>query len=171
MREGYSPMAECRNHCKTETGDRNQVCINQCLAHRTGLNLQTKCTSNQDCPKRDVCVLGGAYNSPNEGICMTPREPYNGRALLRSIGQDISKGRRMVESYGPNIHMRTCPPLHYFDQWIGQCQPVFQGIPRPTPQPRPSISIPTGAQQWQGSSSYGISLADPFERPTHTTIY
>ena len=85
------------------------------VASKIDTSHAKRCTSHHDCPKGDICVLGGAYSgSPHKGSCMDPLEPFQ----------------------------FSCYPGYYFENTTDRCEPRWQEHKHLEPPRGPIVSIP-----------------------------
>ena len=154
-REDYHPRLQCEMKCRYEKGQAQRaVCIDQCLREETGSSQGVPCAKDEDCPRSDICVMGGPYSGmADRGECMDPYEPF-------TMEEEYEDGRT------------TCAPGKFYDASAQRCEPRFQGpssawaVNHPRHLQRPEVWIP-GAT----TCGYGVGDNDPFDVKTDVTIY
>lgn len=125
------------------------------------LQMTKKCSSVADCSKGQICVEPSYYGGGQHGYCMYSNEPGIPRDLLASV-----RAKKESKENFSHFQQRPCPPSNFFNESVGQCQPIFQGsstakaINSIRPAPPPYVSLP--GTTFPG---YGSGATDPVDVP------
>ena len=122
------------------------------------------CSSNDECHKGQVCIEPSYYGGGDHGYCMYTNDPGIPRSFLPSLRDKVSQSQK--ESFKFPSGLQRCAPGYFFNDYVNQCQPIFQGsstakaINSLKPAPPPDVYLP--GTTFPG---YGVGYTDPLNVP------